>query len=129
MLYRRLVGSQSRQQKILIQLQLSLCVKFCLLRHALGCLIVSIIPTAAAVLIVNGISDYYDPSCAIDIVDEAYMSGWEHDYCASKGSIDVVVAAQVARNVYKAFTNAKVDCQDTFGNFKSCRVRCTALFR
>ncbi len=87
----------------------------------IGLLIVSIIPTAAQNPEPTEVP-IYDPSCAIDLM-QAYMSGWEYDHRGSEGSIDVVVAAQVARNVYKAFTNAKVDCQDTFGNFKQALLR------
>ncbi len=34
------------------------------------------------------------------------------------GVIDVVAAAQVARNVYKAFEAIKPDCKNTIGDFK-----------
>src|SRR5689334_3642460 len=64
----------------------------------------------------------YDPTCAVDLM-EAYMSGWEYNHRGSEGSIDVVVAAQVARGVHKAFANAKIDCKNTIGGFKEALLR------
>lgn len=64
----------------------------------------------------------YDPTCAINLM-EAYMSGWEYDHRGSEGVIDVVAAAQVARNVYKAFEAIKPDCRDTIGGFKQSLLR------
>lgn len=64
----------------------------------------------------------YDPTCAVDLM-EVYMSGWEYDHRGSEGAIDVVVAAQVARGVHKAFSNAKIDCKNTIGGFKESLLR------
>jgi hypothetical protein len=83
--------------------------------------IVSIIPVVAQDAEPTTAPEY-DPTCAVDLM-EAYMSGWEYDHRGSEGSIDVVVAAQVARGVYKAFANAKIDCKDTIGGFKENLLR------
>ncbi len=64
----------------------------------------------------------YDPTCAVDLM-EAYMSGWEYDHRGSEGQIDVVIAAQVARGVYKAFEAIKPDCRNTIGSFKENLLR------
>ena len=64
----------------------------------------------------------YNPTCAINLM-EAYISGWEYNHRGSEGAIDTVAAAQVARNVYKAFEAAKVDCKNTIGGFKQSLLR------
>lgn len=64
----------------------------------------------------------YDPTCTVNFM-EAYMSGWEYDHRGSDGVIDVVAAAQVARQVYKAFDAVKTDCNDTFAGFKQTLLR------
>lgn len=64
----------------------------------------------------------YDPTCPINLM-KAYISGWEYNHRSPEGDIDVVVAAQVAREVHKAFSNAKVTCQDTMGNLKQSLLR------
>jgi hypothetical protein len=64
----------------------------------------------------------YDPTCAINLM-EAYMSGWEYNHRSPEGDIDVVAAAQVAREVYKAFEAIKPDCRNMLGSLKENLLR------
>jgi len=81
---------------------------------------VSIMPTAAQEPEPTE-ATVFDPACAVDLM-KAYVSGWEYDH-RTGGVIDVVAAAQVARNVYKAFVNVQVNCRDSLKDFKPMLLR------
>lgn len=62
-----------------------------------------------------------DPACAMDMT-EAYMSGWEYDH-RDGSELDLVAAAQVAREVYAAFQPLKLNCEYPSGYFKERLLR------
>src|SRR5258705_7822224 len=95
--------------------------RFVIMLFIMKTVIIGMIPTAAQDAEPTTVTEY-DPTCAVDLM-KVYMSGWEYDHRGSEGAIDVVVAAQVARGVYKSVADAKVDCKDTIGGFKQNLLR------